>query len=143
MSTRSNIGILNPDGTVDAVFCHWDGYPNGVGVILRDYYTSEEKVRKLISVGAIDTLDENIDPDPSQPHCIYSMQEGVCAFYCRDSEEHHDLEIFHFNSIDDFLDLSCGNRFYAEYLYYRYGDIWYCYDVYKEKYINLYSCVTL
>lgn len=145
MSTRSNIGILNSDGTVDAVFCHWDGYPNGVGVTLRDYYTTEEKVRKLISMGAIDSLGEEIDPDPSQPHGFYPgpTQEGVCAFYCRDGEEQHDLEILHFNSIDEFLDLSYGGRFYAEYLYYYYGNIWYCYDVDEKAYLNLYSCVWL
>lgn len=25
MSTRSNIGVLNNDGTVTAIYCHWDG----------------------------------------------------------------------------------------------------------------------
>ena len=31
MSTRSNIGIINADGSVTAIYCHNDGYPSGVG----------------------------------------------------------------------------------------------------------------
>lgn len=42
MSTRSNIGILNSDGTVRAAYIHWDGYPTGVGdELLKDFNTPE------------------------------------------------------------------------------------------------------
>jgi len=27
MATRSNIGIVNEDGSVTGIYCHWDGYP--------------------------------------------------------------------------------------------------------------------
>ncbi len=35
MATRSNIGIVNDNGSVTGIYCHWDGYPEhkrkGVG----------------------------------------------------------------------------------------------------------------
>ena len=39
MSTRSYIGKLLPGGSITGIYCHHDGYPEGVGVILRDHYT--------------------------------------------------------------------------------------------------------
>ena len=53
MATRSTIGVLNTDGSVTAVYCHWDGYPEHNGKILIENYTTEEKVRELISFGSI------------------------------------------------------------------------------------------
>lgn len=42
MATRSNVGILNKDGTVRAVYIHFDGYPSGVGAeLLKDFNTPE------------------------------------------------------------------------------------------------------
>jgi hypothetical protein len=32
MGTRSRIGLEDPEtGTVRSIYCHWDGYPEGVG----------------------------------------------------------------------------------------------------------------
>ena len=56
MSTRSNIGILNEDGTVDYIYCHFDGYPEHNGKILNEHYTTEEKVRELIGLGDLSIL---------------------------------------------------------------------------------------
>ncbi len=41
MATRSNIGILNADGTVTGVYCHNDGYPEHHGPRLLGYETEE------------------------------------------------------------------------------------------------------
>lgn len=58
MSTRSRIGIKQPDGKILSVYCHSDGYPEkpGVGWTLKKYYTKEAKVKKLISLGDISSL---------------------------------------------------------------------------------------
>ena len=40
MGTRSKIGILRRDGTVDHIYCHWDGYPEHNGVILFNDYSN-------------------------------------------------------------------------------------------------------
>ena len=63
MSTRSNIGIGKEDGTVDYIYCHYDGYPEGVGQCLRDHYTTPSKIQKLIDGGDISTLGPNLPSD--------------------------------------------------------------------------------
>jgi hypothetical protein len=61
MSTRSKIGILKSNGTVDAIYCHWDGYPSYNGRVLVACYTKEEQIRKLISLGDISSLAPSLD----------------------------------------------------------------------------------
>ena len=56
MSTRSNIGILNQDGTVDYIYCHFDGYLEYNGKILNEHYDSEAAVRDLITLGDLSIL---------------------------------------------------------------------------------------
>jgi hypothetical protein len=56
MSTRSNIGIRETDGTVKTIYCHWDGYPQYVGRLLLTYYTTEQDVRGLLDLGDISEL---------------------------------------------------------------------------------------
>ena len=44
MGTRSKIGILRRDGTVDHIYCHWDGYPEHNGSILFNEYNNSHKI---------------------------------------------------------------------------------------------------
>jgi hypothetical protein len=60
MSTRSNIGIINRNGTVEMVYCHSDGYPSYNGSILLENYSNEEKLRELLALGDLSVLRENI-----------------------------------------------------------------------------------
>lgn len=60
MGTRSMIGVRNTDGTIDAIYCHWDGYPSYNGRILSEHYQDESKVRELIGLGDISSLREEI-----------------------------------------------------------------------------------
>ena len=60
MSTNSTINILNEDGTVDSIYCHWDGYLEFNGKLLQQHYTSEAKVRELISNGDLSILGSEI-----------------------------------------------------------------------------------
>ena len=59
MSTRSNIGIINEDGSVRVVYCHFDGYlTGGVGEQLVN-----ESVRVANLVNEAKTmLDSEIEP---------------------------------------------------------------------------------
>ena len=61
MATRSTIGIQNDDETIEAVYCHWDGYLKGVGKTLKENYNSEDKIRQLLSFGNISSLGEDIN----------------------------------------------------------------------------------
>lgn len=60
MGTRSLIAIQNTDGSVESIYCHWDGYPSGNGQILRDHYKTETKVRKLLALGSLSSLGKNL-----------------------------------------------------------------------------------
>ena len=51
MATRSRIGIQLKDNSVLSVYCHYDGYPEFNGRVLRDHYNTIDKVRKLIDGG--------------------------------------------------------------------------------------------
>lgn len=72
MATRSNIGIEYEDGTVEFVYCHWDGYLSNNGEILFNYYTTREKVVNLLKHGDISSLDKS---------------PASCTFYHRDKGE--------------------------------------------------------
>lgn len=78
MSTRSRIGMVQPDGSVKSIYCHWDGYPQNNGIILIKHYTDIEKVKSLIELGSISSLGKNINPDPiGGITAKYSLTDGV------------------------------------------------------------------
>lgn len=90
MSTRSKIGILRKDNSVDYVYSHWDGYPEHNGVILIENYSNINKLNELIKNGDMSILAENIFPAPDKPHSFdvkEDRQEDVCLFYNRDRGE--------------------------------------------------------
>ena len=106
MSTRSRIGIVNEDGKVVSIYCHWDGYPQNNGRILLESYTDPKKVKALISLGDISLLEAEIEPKaetaPSRyadmegdrkkmvKHSFDTPQEGVVVAYGRDRGEDPD-----------------------------------------------------
>ena len=56
MATRSTIALEFADGTVQQVYCHWDGYLSNNGVLLQNYYSDPFKLRDLIDLGDISSL---------------------------------------------------------------------------------------
>jgi hypothetical protein len=60
MATRSTIALEYADGSVDCIYCHWDGYLKGVGKTLLDHYSDPFKVRELMDLGDISSLGEVI-----------------------------------------------------------------------------------
>lgn len=60
MGTRSRIAMANADGTFTSVYCHWDGYPSGVGQVLKNHYQSAAKVVALIGAGDRSSLEEEV-----------------------------------------------------------------------------------
>lgn len=51
MSTNCLIGLEYYDGSVKALYCHFDGYLEGVGKKLLDHYKTSEKVYELFQEG--------------------------------------------------------------------------------------------
>lgn len=139
MATRSNIGILNDNGTVTAIYCHWDGYRDGVGRKLYDHYKDVKKVRELISLGAISILGSEISPseysdirdgklrglaerfDPQKIHTFDNPFPGVTVSYFRDRGE-SPLQIMNFNNEDDYYQ----SEYLDEYVYLFKDNKWYC-----------------
>lgn len=56
MATRSTIAIEFADGTVQQVYCHWDGYLAHNGKLLQEHYSNPFILRDLIDQGAISSL---------------------------------------------------------------------------------------
>ena len=56
MATRSTIALEFADGTVEQVYCHWDGYLENNGQLLFQHYVDPFKVRDLIDLGDISSL---------------------------------------------------------------------------------------
>jgi hypothetical protein len=86
MATRSRIGIETTDDLgnviVKSIYCHWDGYPENNGRLLLENYTDREKVEKLIELGSISSLNDEVEPNG--PHSFNSPQPGVTVAYHRD-----------------------------------------------------------
>ena len=108
MSTRSHIGIWNEDGSLDVIYCHWDGYPSYNGAVLFHHYQEPEKIRELIALRDISSLAESVKPAEGE-HTFESPQEGVVVAYGRDRHE-DGVDTKHFDTLEDFL-REKGERF--------------------------------
>jgi hypothetical protein len=60
MSTRSFIHVQRADGKWARIYCHFDGYWEGVGQTLQHHYNSQEKAEALVALGDISSLGEEI-----------------------------------------------------------------------------------
>jgi hypothetical protein len=85
MATRSRIGIQDENGTVRSIYCHWDGYPEGVGATLNEHYSNRQKLNMLINLGDISILGENVAT--MDEHSFNNPKEGVTVAYHRDRGE--------------------------------------------------------
>lgn len=87
MATRSRIAIEKKDGTVESIYCHWDGYPENNGIILVENYKDHKKVQDLIDLGDISNLAPNVEADPDTGHTFNNPVDGVVVAYGRDRGE--------------------------------------------------------
>jgi hypothetical protein len=89
MATRSRIGIeltdKNGERIVKSIYCHWDGYPEGVGKTLMEHYQDRDKVEKLIKLGAISFLEASIEKPAG--HTFDTPVKGYTVAYHRDRKE--------------------------------------------------------
>lgn len=78
MSTRSQIGRLDEDGTVTHVYCHFDGDVAGVGATLAQHYTDPAKVDQLLALGALSYL----GPEIGEAHSYYVRDVPEWDLWC-------------------------------------------------------------
>jgi len=95
MSTRSRIGILNPDGSTRTIYCHSDGYPEHQLPILTQHYGTIEKVEILLKLGDISVLGERIAPSPEEEHTFKDRVKDVTVAYHRDRGEQMTAALCH------------------------------------------------
>lgn len=112
MGTRSRIAIQNADGTLESIYCHWDGYPSNNGAILQEHYQDEAKVRELIALGDLSILAPNTTPEGS--HSFGKPEDGVCVAYKRDRGE-TEVESRKSDNLSDLIELTDGS--WGEWLY--------------------------
>ena len=97
MGTRSTIALEYADGTVEQVYCHWDGYLSHNGQILQEHYSNPFILRDLIDLGDLSSL----RPTIGTKHAFSSFDlatkmeqriheettKDMCTFYARDRGE--------------------------------------------------------
>ena len=118
MATRSRIGLQLADGAILSVYHHWDGYPQWLGVMLRENYSSREKIAELIDGGDISCLASDTDWDRKEcePHVLYYNARG------ENTEPRLDL------NVDDYF--ADGE----EYAYiFTLDHTWECYEVSRDR----------
>lgn len=54
------IALDKGDGKYDAVYCHFDGYPSGVGAILSRSYNTKDEAVTLIEGGDMSALGDTV-----------------------------------------------------------------------------------
>ena len=127
MSTNASISLMNKDGSLDTIYNHWDGYLFGLGYMLTHYYTKVKKVRDLIALGNVSSVDVDLIPTEAT-HSFDNPQKGVTIAYGRDRGDSNQ-EAKRFDTLEDF----CKSCMVQEYNYiFKDGD-WLLFKVEKER----------
>lgn len=122
MATRSRIGLMLEDGTIMHSYCHFDGYPNGVGHTLVENYSDIQKVEELLSFGDMSFLSPKVTPEGE--HSFNNPEKDVTVFYGRDRGE-SDVDAV-ITSKDEYHSVKYSSC--IDYLYLFSGGHWWVYD---------------
>ena len=117
MATRSRIGLLLETGSVLSVYHHWDGYPQWLGVVLKEKFNTYEKIAELLDGGDISCCDSDTD---------WSLEKvDLHVQYYNDRGEKTEPRLD--TSVEDYLDNG------EEYAYLFENDEWKCYDLHYPE----------
>ena len=129
MSTRSCIGVKLPDGTINAIYCHFDGYPDHHFPILVEHYNSQELAEALVELGDMSVLAESIECP--EGHSFDSKFKDYSVYYGRDRGE--DGVEFR-----NYPDEEALNVLFQDYMYLWDGTKWMAYDTpYNASYSDI------
>jgi hypothetical protein len=130
MATRYTIGKVQEDGqTIRSVYGHWDGYPEYAGRVLENFYTDEEKIDRLLSMGDISVLDQQIG-SPTERNPFDDRTEGMTTFYGRDRGEDGVSALVHANT-DEWFEFRKGS--WCEYAYMWDGREWHTFNLTEKN----------
>lgn len=80
MSTRSLIGIYREEEKmVEYIYCHFDGYLDGVGKLLEEHYQTQDKIERLIAGGDISYLGKDLPNEQLLQFIEVAKQDVDCA----------------------------------------------------------------
>ena len=117
MATRSRIGLLLETGSVLSVYHHWDGYPQWLGVVLKEKFNTYEKIAELLDGGDISCCDSDSD---------WNLEKvDLHVQYYNDRGEKTEPRLD--TSVEDYLDNG------EEYAYLFENDEWKCYDLHYPE----------
>lgn len=122
MATRSRIGLMLEDGKIKHSYCHFDGYPHGVGHTLLEHYSDIQKVEELLSFGDMSFLAPKVTPDGI--HNFDTYEQDVTVFYGRDRGESDVDSVI--TSKDEYHSVKYSSC--IDYLYLFSGGHWWVYD---------------
>ena len=120
MATRSTIALEYADGTVEQVYCHWDGYLAHNGQMLQEHYSNPFILRDLIDLGDISSLRPTIGTKhafsrlevPMDGEAYDKLYGDMTTFYGRDRGE----DGVSAKKFKDFADYKANHQ-YEEYEY--------------------------
>jgi len=125
MGTRSSIAMKTEDG-IRAIYCHWDGYVDHNGRILKEFHSTDDKVKALLDLGDLSSLRQEIgeahdfDRHYAEPN-LEGMFDNWCLAYGRDRGE-TDVEAKTFDDVKTWVE-SMANS-WCEYFYLWDGRDW-------------------
>ena len=117
MATRSRIALQLTEDSFLSVYHHWDGYPQWLGVILRQKFNTREKVAELLDGGDISCIDSdtNWNREKVENYVQYYNDRG------ENTEPRLDL------TLEDYLENG------EEYAYvFTLDHEWVCYDLHNS-----------
>lgn len=120
MATRSTIAVEYSDGTIEQIYCHWDGYLDYNGKLLEEYWKDTDKIKSLMALGDLVSLGKVLGEkhNPSNPY-RYNSQEyfeyhskynDYCKFFGRDKEE-EGVSSKNYNSFKEYIDNIYGEEY--------------------------------
>ena len=129
MATRSAIGMVQENGAVRSIYCHFYGYPEYNGKLLKEFYTDESKIKELLDLGDLSVLGSDIGEkqDFKNP-----TSEDWCLAYGRDRDEIHKTEAVLYGSRKQFYDEAVSD-YCADYVYMFDKGEWICWDCTGQK----------
>lgn len=97
MGTRSTIALEFADGTVEQIYCHWDGYLDGVGAELQRDYTDPFALRDLIDAGDTSTIGSPYSNRGED--CPARKYKDIAEYFAECQQEEYDYILRNVNGV--------------------------------------------
>ena len=130
MSTNARIGLQLADGSILSVYHHWDGYPEWLGVTLKEQYNTKKNIADLIDGGNMSSCwSDNVYDNEKQE---WVKRDPAPEYYGGDSEAPR---------LDGNFDEYAENADSGEEFLYVYNDKWEAFAI-DTKYDDNYNVVS-